>query len=142
MVQSAEKKLSHRYIRITLGVSNQRQLSERITMGEVRRRWGDKELATDKVRKGGWNGMGMWQGHRLPKSCFLVVSPSPTPGVVLATIAVYEVVCEVCFRMFRRESDRKRNKCVAVRNVGQPSARSVNLDLGAEVGFHRCRPGS
>ena len=47
-------------------------------------------------------------------------------------------VCDVCFRTFRRESDRKRHKCVAsllVNNVGQPSARSVNLGLGAEVGW-------
>ena len=31
------------------------------------------------------------------------------------TMAVCEVVCEVCFRTFKRKSDRKRQKCVAER---------------------------
>ena len=54
-------------------------------------------------------------------------------------MAVCEVVCEVCFRMFRRDSDRKRHKCVterqnlSVNDVGQPSDRSVNIGLGAVV---------
>ena len=50
-------------------------------------------------------------------------------------------VCEVCFRTFRKESDRKWHKCVAERQKPiseqreQPSARSLNLGLGAEVGW-------
>ena len=60
-------------------------------------------------------------------------------------MAVCEVVCEVCFRMFRRESDRKDTSVwqrghtlccsLSVNSMGQPSARSVNLGLGAEVGW-------
>ena len=35
--------------------------------------------------------------------------------VVRASVAVREVVCEVCSRTFRRESDCKRHKCIAER---------------------------
>ena len=35
--------------------------------------------------------------------------------VVRTSVAVREVVCEVCSRTFRRESDCKRHKCVAER---------------------------
>ena len=81
-----EKKLNtfhHRCIRIILGISNQRQWSERITMGEVRMRWGDEELAAEKVRKRSWNGLGMWLTTGCQSLCCLVGSLSPVPGVVL-----------------------------------------------------------
>ena len=41
----------HRCIWIILGISNRQQWSECITMGEVRRRWGDEETAAEKIQK-------------------------------------------------------------------------------------------
>ena len=41
----------HRCIWIILGISNRQQWSERITMAEVRRRWGDEETAAEKIQK-------------------------------------------------------------------------------------------
>ena len=35
-----------------------------------------------------------------------------------------------------------RGRSLSVNNVGKPSARSVNVGLGAKVGWQRCRPGS
>ena len=49
-----EKKLNtfhHRCIRTILGISNRKQWTEHITMEEIRRRWGDEELMTEKVKK-------------------------------------------------------------------------------------------
>ena len=46
-------------------------------------RWGDEELVAEK---GGWNGLGMWQGcltTGCQSLCSLVGSLSPAPGVVL-----------------------------------------------------------
>ena len=54
LVRKQEKNLNtfhHRCIRSILAVSNRQQWSERISMAEVRRRWGDEETATDKVKK-------------------------------------------------------------------------------------------
>ena len=67
-----EKKLNtfhHRCIRIILGISNQWQWSEQITMGEVGMRWGDEELAAEKVRKRRLEWLGhvaRMPDHRLP----------------------------------------------------------------------------
>ena len=72
----------HRCIRIILGISNRQQWSERITMMEIRRRWGDTELATDKIRVKRLE----WLGHlarmpdeRLPKSVLFGWLPEPRP---------------------------------------------------------------
>ena len=54
----------HRCIRIILGISSRQQWEERITMAEVRQRWGDEETAGEKVRKNRLE----WLGHlaRMP----------------------------------------------------------------------------
>ena len=72
----------HRCIRIILGISNRQQWSERIMMAEVRRRWGDMELITDKIRMRRLE----WLGHlarmsddRLPKSILFGWLPEPRP---------------------------------------------------------------
>ena len=49
-----EKKVNtfhHRCIRTILGISNRQQWSKRITMTEVRRRWGDEETVGEKIQK-------------------------------------------------------------------------------------------
>ena len=61
----------HRCIRTILGISNRRQWAERITMAEVRKRWGDEETAAEKVRKSwlAWLGhVARMPDHRIPKS--------------------------------------------------------------------------
>ena len=72
----------HRCIRIILGISSRQQWEERITMAEVRRRWGDEEMAGEKVRKNRLE----WLGHlarmpeyRLPKSTVFSWLPQPRP---------------------------------------------------------------
>ena len=68
-----EKKLNtihHRCIRTILGISNRKRWTEYITMEEIRRRWGDKELITEKVKKRRleWLGhLARMPDHRLPK---------------------------------------------------------------------------
>ena len=58
-----------------------------------------------------------------------------------ATMAVCEVVCEVCFWTFRRESDKKRHKCVAERQKpiseqsGVAQCQVCQSCLAAEVGW-------
>ena len=47
--------------------------------------------------------------------CRLGMESHREAEVVRASVAVREVVCEVCSRTFRRESDCKRHKCVAER---------------------------
>ena len=67
-----------------------------------------------------------------------------------ATMAVCEVVCEVCFRTFRRESDRKRHKCVTERQkliseqCGAAQCQVCQSWFRSTGGLavHRCRPGS
>ena len=59
-----EKKMNtfhHRCIRIILGITNRQQWTERITMKELRRRWGDEELAAEKITKRRLE----WLGHML-----------------------------------------------------------------------------
>ena len=72
----------HRCIRIILGISSRQQWEERITMAEVRQRWGDEETAGEKVRKNRLE----WLGHlarmpdyRLPKSTVFSWLPQPRP---------------------------------------------------------------
>ena len=54
----------HRCITIVLGISNHQQWVQHIRMAEVRRRWGDEEIAAEKVRKRQLE----WLGHvaRMP----------------------------------------------------------------------------
>ena len=75
----------HRCIRIILGISNRQQWSERMTMMEVRKRWGDMELTTDRIRMRRLE----WLGHlarmpddRLPKSSVFgwLLEPWPRCG--------------------------------------------------------------
>ena len=167
-----EKKMNsfhHRCVRTILGISNRQQWSERITMQEVRRRWGDEELVAEKVRKRRLEWLGhvaRMPNHRLPKTMLFGWLPQPRPRcgprkrwrdvvrndlkevgleedewyreatrsragwramyqdglelnrksrIVEASVAVRDVVCEVCARKFRRESDKKRHKCLAER---------------------------
>ena len=80
-----EKKVNtfhHRYIRAILGISNRQQWSERITMAEVRRRWGDGETVGEKIQKRRME----WLGHlarmpdyRLPKVMLFSWLPQPRP---------------------------------------------------------------
>ena len=72
----------HRCIRIILGISGQQQWSKRITMREIRRRWGDEETAAEKVKKRRLE----WLGHlarmseeRIPKSALFGWLPQPRP---------------------------------------------------------------
>ena len=72
----------HRCIRIILGISGQQQSSKRITMREIRRRWGDEETAAEKVKKRRLE----WLGHlarmseeRIPKSALFGWLPQPRP---------------------------------------------------------------
>ena len=74
----------HRCIRIILGITKQ-QWTERITMKELRGRWGDEELAADKVMKRRLE----WLGHiarmldiGYPSQCRLVGSLNVAPGMV------------------------------------------------------------
>ena len=80
-----EKKMNsfhHRCIRTILGISNRQQWSEHITMQEVRRRWGDEELVTEKVRKRRLEWLGhvaRMPNHRLPKTMLFGWLPQPRP---------------------------------------------------------------
>ena len=135
-------------------------------MAEVRRRWGDEETASEKVKKK----MLEWLGHlvrmpdhRIPKSTLFGWLPQPRPicgpkkrgrdmmrrdfkdikvseeewydeavrsrarwstlcrdGLerwgermgTCAPVAVRDVMCEVCSRIFRRQSDKARHECM------------------------------
>ena len=62
LLRKQEKKLNtfhHQCIRSILGISNRQQWSEHITMAEVRRRWGDEETASEKVKRKRLE----WLGH-------------------------------------------------------------------------------
>ena len=72
----------HRCIRIILGISNRQQWSERITMTEVRKRWGDMELTTDRIRMSilEWLGyLARMPDNRLLKSVLFGWLPEPRP---------------------------------------------------------------
>ena len=51
--------LHHRCIRIILGITNRQQWTQRISMSEIRREWGDLEIAEGKVAKRRLE----WLGH-------------------------------------------------------------------------------
>ena len=83
-----EKKVNtfhHRCIRTILGISNRQQWSERITMAEVRRRWGDEETVGEKIQKRRleWLGhLARMLDHRLPKVMLFswLLQPRPRCG--------------------------------------------------------------
>ena len=157
----------HQKIRSILGISNRQLWSERISMAEVRRRWGDEEAAADKVKKRRleWLGhLARMPDHRIPIAALFSWLPQARPrcgpkkrmrdvmrkdlkdiGVSeekwfdeavrlragwrvlyrdgvdsyrerqtasVPAAVVRDVVCEVCFRKFRRERDKTRHKCV------------------------------
>ena len=80
-----EKKVNtfhHRCIRTILGISNRQQWSERITMAEVRRRWGDEETVGEKIQKRRMEWLGhlaRMPDHRLPKVMLFSWLPQPRP---------------------------------------------------------------
>ena len=69
--------------------------------------------------------------------------------VVRASVAVTEVMCEVCSRTFGRESDCKRHKCVAERRKPVSEQRGlVQCQMCRRcfrskggLAVHVCRPG-
>ncbi len=72
----------HRCVRAVLGISNQQQWDERITMAEVRRRWGDEDLVSDKIqmKRLEWLGhLARMQDHRIPKSVLFGWLSQPRP---------------------------------------------------------------
>lgn len=85
LLRKQEKKLNtfhHQCIRNILGISNRQQWSKHITMAEVRKRWGDEETATEKVRKRRleWLGhLARMPDHRVPKSTFFSWLPQSRP---------------------------------------------------------------
>ena len=162
LLNKQEKKLNtfhHRCIRSILGISNRKQWSEHITMVEVRRRWGDEETASEKVKKERLEWLGHLarnSDHRMPKSTLFGWLPQPRDRCgpkkrwrdmmrrdikdieiseeewydeavrsragwstlcrdvlerwrermgARAPMAVRDVMCEVCSRNFRRQSD-------------------------------------
>ena len=192
----------HRCIRIILGISNRQQWSERTTMAEVRRRWGDEETAAEKIQKCRLE----WLGHlarmpcqRIPKSVLFGWLPQKRPRcgprrrwrdmirkdlrdievkedewyeeatrsragwrdtcrlgmerhteaqVAQSSAAAREVECEVCSRKFRRESDKKRHKCLSERNKpvseqrGAAQCQTCRKWFRSRGGLavHTCRP--
>ena len=72
----------HRCIRTILGISNNQQWTERITMTEVRRRWGNMETVAEKIqrRRLEWLGhLACMPDHRMPKSTLFGWLPQPRP---------------------------------------------------------------
>ena len=69
--------------------------------------------------------------------------------IVEASVAVRDVVCKVCTRKFRRESDKKRQKCLAERQKpiseqhGVIQCQQCHSWFRSRGGLtvHRCRPG-
>ena len=200
-----EKRLNtfyHRCIRTILGISNRQQWSERITMAEVRRRWGDEETVSEKVQKRRleWLGhLARMPDHRLPKVMLFSWLPQPRPrcgprkrwrdvvrkdlrnvevgehewyaeasrsragwrvlcqvGLVngreartsQASTVVRDVVCELCSRSFRRESDKQRHKCLDERQKPVCEQRGATQCSQCQRWFrsrgglavHRCMP--
>ena len=194
----------NRCIRTIMGISNKQQWEQRITSSEIRRKWGDSDTATLKVKKRRLE----WLGHvarmpdyRIPKICLFSWMPQPRPRggprlrwrdlirkdlkeIKVPEESWYDVattsrsrwrvtymdgleefsttnescarfverppdnyLCEQCNRSFRRESDRKRHKCLSERQ------KPVSLQRGAVqcptctrwlrsrggLAVHRCR---
>jgi len=69
---------------------------------------------------------------------------------VVGLVAEREVVCDVCSRKFRRESDRKKHKCLAERRKpiseqrGAVQCQQCHSWFRSRGGLavHRCRPGT
>ena len=193
----------HRCIRTILGITNQQQWSERITMVEVRKRWGDEDTVDEKVRRRRLEWLGhvaRMPDHRIPKSVLFGWLPESRPRcgprrrwrdvvrtdlkdidvdekewyeearrsrtgwkvmcrlgmeshreaeVVRVSSVARDVVCAVCSRTFRRESDRKRHKCLAERQKPVSEQRgSVQctqcrrwFKSKGGLAVHTCRPG-
>ena len=154
----------HWCMRIILGVSNMQQWTEKITMAEVRRRWGDEETIEEKIqrRKLEWLGhFARMLEHRIPKSillgwlslvcmCRLGLErhgETHAQAVVQACVA-REVECLVCSRKFRRESDKKRHKCLEERSKPLCEQRGATqcptckrwFKSRGGLAVHRCRP--
>ena len=208
LLRKQEKKLNtfhHRCIRSILGISNRQQWYERISMAEVRRRWGDEETAADKVKKTRleWLGhLARMPEHRVPKLTLFSWLPEPRPRcgpkrrwrdvvrrdlkdigvseekwfdeavrsragwralcregmnrcresekVRAPMAAARDVVCEVCSRRFRRESDKARHKCIEERQKpidqqqGAAQCQQCHRWFRSRGGLavHRCVPGS
>ena len=194
----------HRCIRIILGISNHEQWTKRITMHEIKRKWGDDDTAEIKVakRRLQWLGhLARMSDHRLPKVALFSWFSEPRPrcgpkkrwrDAVRKDLRVIEVnedkcydetvtsraswralcrdglessnrtntedlsvpsnmrvVCERCQRTFRRESDKKRHKCVDERakpvheQRGAVKCNTCNRWSRSKGGLsvHACRPG-
>ena len=208
LLRKQEKKLNtfhHRCIRSILGISNRQQWSERISMAEVRRRWGDEETAADKVKKRRleWlDHLARMPDHRIPKATLFSWLPEPRPRcgpkkrwrdvmrkdlkdigvseekwfvealrsragwrvlyrdgvdsyrerqtISAPTAVVRDVVCEVCSRNFRRESDKARHKCADERRKPISEQQGATKCLQCKRWFrsrgglavHRCAPQS
>ena len=78
----------HRCIKVILGITNQMQWTQHITMREVRRKWDDSETAKTKLTVCRL----MWVGHfaripdhRLPKTALFGWLPQPRPRCGLRT---------------------------------------------------------
>ena len=194
----------HRCIRAILGVSNKQQWTEKITMAELRRRFGDKETVGEKIqrRRLEWLGhLARMPEHRVPKSVLFGWLPQPRPRcgprkrwrdvvkkdlnvieveedewyaeatrsragwktmcglglqrcgetqaqAVERACAVREVECSVCSRKFRKESDKKRHKCLEERSKPVCEQRGAIQCANCRRWFrsrgglavHRCRP--
>ena len=85
LLKKQEKKLGTFHyccIRSILGITNRQQWSKRISMAEVRRRWGDEETAADKVKKRRleWLGhLARMPDHRVLKSTLFSWLSEPRP---------------------------------------------------------------
>ena len=66
----------HRCIRSILGISNMQQWDERITMADVRERWGDEELVDEKIEVGVARSPGSHAGSLPPKECAVWLAAS------------------------------------------------------------------
>lgn len=72
----------HRCVRTILGISNRQQWTNHIAMAEVRKRWGDEELAVEKVKKRRleWLGhLARMPNHRIPKAVLFSWLPQRRP---------------------------------------------------------------
>ena len=72
----------HRCARTILGISNRQQWAQRISSGEIRRRWGDPVSAVEKVtaRRLEWLGhLARMPDNRIPKRCLFGWLPQARP---------------------------------------------------------------
>ena len=72
----------NRCIRTIMGISNKQQWEQHITSVEIRRKWGDPETATLKVKKRRLEWLGhvaRMPDHRIPKVCLFSWLPQRRP---------------------------------------------------------------